>query len=327
MHSLNRRQTLSALAFAAASALCPTAFAQNPALPATIKLVVPLPPGGAVDVVARKIADAMAKHLGTSVIVDNKAGASGMIAARAVASAPADGSVLLYAHSGMLTAQAMGAKVDMQKDLKPVAKLSFGPHFLVVRSDSPYKTQADLVNALKANPGKLNVGSGGNGSPTHLMYEMLEDAIPGVKATHIPFKGAIEANNALIGGEIDFQFALPGVSLEFIKAGKLRVLSFTGATRFHLMPNLPTTAEAGAPGYRAEPWGGLMLPGGASDALTAVFAEAVSVALTAPDVTQFIERTGSIKAAKSTPAEFADEIGKELTQQRAIVKKLGMVNN
>lgn len=327
MHSLTRRQTLSVLAFAAANALCPAALAQSPALPATIKLVVPLPPGGAVDVVARKLADAMAKHLGTSVIVENKVGASGMIAARTVAGAPVDGSVLLYGHSGMLTAQAMGAKVDMQKDLKPVAKLSFGPHFLVVRSDSPYKSQADLVNAIKANPGKLNVGSGGNGSPTHLMVEMLEDAIPGIKATHIPFKGAVEATNALIGGEIDFQFALPGTSIEFIKAGKLRALSFTGATRFHLMPNLPTTAEAGAPGFRAEPWGGLFLPGGASDALGAVFAEAASIAVNVPDVAQFIERTGSIRATKSTPAEFADEIGKELAQQRAIVKRLGMVNN
>ncbi len=328
MQSINRRHTLRALGAAAATlSLSPWALAQQAGIPATVKLVVPFPAGGAVDVVARKMAEAMAKHMGNTFIVENKPGASGAIAARAVAMAQADGSTLLYAHSGLVTAQAMGAKMDLLKDFRPVAKFTAGPHLLVVRSDSAYKTQQDLVDAIKANPGKLNFGSGGPGSPTHLMYEMLEEAVPGIKATHIPFKGAIEAVTALVGGEIDFQFALPGAAMEFIKSGKLRPLSFTGVKRFALMPALPTTAEAGAPGFKAEPWGSIMLPAKASDALVNAFAEATYVAVNSAEVTQLIERVGSIKAPRQTPAEFADDIGKELVQQQAIVKRLGMVNN
>ena len=324
MQSLHRRHVLGAIAALALSSL---AHAQPAAVPATVKLIVPFPAGGAVDVVARKMAEAMAKHMGNTFIVENKPGASGAIATRAVAMAAADGSNLLYAHSGMVTAQAMGAKIDLLKEFRPVARFTAGPHFLVVRADSPYKTQRDLIDAMKANPGKLNFGSGGPGSPTHLMYEMLEEAVPGIKATHIPFKGAIEAVTALVGGELDFQFALPGASIEFIKSGKLRPLSFTGVKRFAGMPDLPPTAEAGAPGFKAEPWGGLMLPAKASDALVNAFSEATFAAVNSAEVTQLVDRMGSIKSPRHSPAEFADDIGKELVQQQAIVKRLGMVNN
>ncbi len=324
MQSLHRRQ---ALGIIATFAISPFANAQPFAVPATVKLVVPFPAGGAVDVVARKMAEAMAKHMGNTFIVENKPGASGAIATRAVAMAAADGGTLLYGHSGLVTAQAMGAKIELLKEFRPVAKFTAGPHFLVVRSDSPYKTQRDLIEAMKTSPGKLNFGSGGAGSPTHLMYEMLEEAVPGIKATHIPFKGAIDAVTALVSGELDFQFALPGASIEFIKSGKLRPLSFTGVKRFAQMPDLHTTAEAGAPGFKAEPWGGFMLPAKTSDALVNAFSDATFVAVNSSEVSQFVERVGSIKAARQTPAEFADEISKELTQQQAIVKRLGMVNN
>ena len=166
MRLIHRRHALGAIA---ALALSPAVRAQQAAVPATVKMVVPFPAGGAVDVVARKMAEAMAKHMGTTFIVENRPGASGAIGARAVASAAPDGSMLLYAHSGMVTAQAMGAKIDLPKEFRPVARFTAGPHLLVVRADSPYKTQRDLVDAMKASPGKLNFGSGGPGSPTHLM--------------------------------------------------------------------------------------------------------------------------------------------------------------
>lgn len=324
MQNFTRRQCI---ATAATLLFSPVAvLAQNTDLASTIKIVVPFPAGGAVDVMARKIGEQMAKGLNRTVIVDNKPGAAGLIAIRAVAPTAGDGSTLLYAHSGLVTGQAMGAKFDLLKEFKPVAKLTFGPHLLVVRTDSPYKTQADLVNAMKANPGKLNFGSGGAGSPTHLMYEMLEETVPGVKATHVPYKGAIDAVMALVGGDIDFQFALPGASVEFIKSGKLRALSTTGAERFPLLPNVPTVAEAGAPGYRAEPWGGFLVPMKTPDSLVNVLADASFAAVNTPEITQLVEQGGSRKAAKQTPAEFGAEIGRELAQQRTIVKKLGMVN-
>jgi tripartite-type tricarboxylate transporter receptor subunit TctC len=324
MQNFTRRQCI---ATAATLLLSPVAaLAQNTDLASTVKIVVPFPAGGAVDVVARKIGEQMAKGLNRTVIVDNKPGAAGLIGIRAVAHTAGDGSTLLYAHSGLVTGQAMGAKFDLLKEFKPVAKLTFGPHLLVVRTDSPYKTQADLVNAMKVNPGKLNFGSGGAGSPTHLMYEMLEESIPGIKATHVPYKGAIDAVMALVSGDIDFQFALPGTSVEFIKSGKLRALSTTGAERLPLLPNLPTVAEAGAPGYRAEPWGGFLVPIKTPDSLVNVLAFASFAAVNTPEITQLVEQGGSRKAAKQTPAEFGAEIGRELTQQRTIVKRLGMVN-
>ncbi len=324
MQNFTRRQCI---ATAATLLLSPVAaLAQSTDLAPTIKIVVPFPAGGAVDVMARKIGEQMAKGLNRTVIVDNKVGAAGLIAIRAVAPTAGDGSTLLYAHSGLVTGQAMGAKYDLLKEFKPVAKLTFGPHLLVVKSDSPYKTQADLVNAMKANPGKLNFGSGGAGSPTHLMYEMLEESVPGIKATHVPFKGAIDAVMALVGGNIDFQFALPGASVEFIKSGKLRALSTTGAERFPLLPNVPTVAEAGAPGYRAEPWGGFVVPIKTPDSLVNMLADASFAAVNTPEITQLVEQGGSRKAPKQTPAEFGAEIGRELAQHRIIVKRLGMVN-
>lgn len=325
MNSRHRRHFLASASATAAEFISPRVFAQSRNVPGTIKLVVPLPAGGAVDVFARKLAEGLAKALNTIVLVDNKPGAAGLIAARAVATAAPDGSAILYVHSGMVTAQAMGAKMDLLKEFRPVAKVSSSPHLLVVRADSAYKSVRDLLAAMKANPGKLNFGSGGSGSPTHLMYEMLEEAVPGVKATHVPFKGAIEAIYALSGGDLDFQFALPAAAGEMIKSGKLRALATTGSARFAAYPDLPTLSEAGAPGYLAEPWGGLMLPAKAPDGLVSIFADATFSALNTPDVTQLIERTGSVKAAKHPPAAFAEEIAKELTLQKTLVKKLGMV--
>ncbi len=330
MQRFNRRHCIVA---AAALLLSPLSWAESSPLPPAIKIVVPFPAGGAVDVTVRRLGEQLAKGLATTVIVENKPGASGVIGIRAAAPAAGNGSVLLYAHSGMVTAQAMGAKIDLLKEFKPVAKLSVAPHLLMVRADSPYKTQRDLIEAMKAKPGKLNFGSGGAASPTHLMYELLEGAVPGIKATHVPFKGAIDGIFALAGGEIDFQFATPAAAAELIKSGKLRALSFTGTSRTPYYPDVPTVAEAGVPGYRAEPgsgilaepWGGLLITTKASDALVARLADAVMAAINTPEMKEVIEKSGSRKADRRTPAEFAQDIQQELTEQRALIKKLGMV--
>jgi tripartite-type tricarboxylate transporter receptor subunit TctC len=327
MHSKQRRHTMIGLAATAAALAGSKVFAQTRALPATIKMIVPLPAGGAVDVFARKLAESMSKSLNTVVVVDNRPGAAGLIGERAVATAPADGSMFLYGHSGLVTAQAMGAKMDLLKDLRPVIKLSSSPHLLVVRGESPYKSLKDLLAAMKSTPGKLNYGSGGPGSPTHLMVEMLEEAVPGIKATHVPFKGAIEAVYALVGGDLDFQFTLPAVATEMIKSGKLRALAISGANRFSGFPDLPTIAEAGVADFRAEPWGGFFLPAKASDALVTAFADAAQAATANAEIAQYMERTGSVKVPKQTPAKFGEEIARELEQQKVLVKKLGMLGS
>ena len=321
MQSINRRHTLRALGAAAATlSLSPWALAQQAGIPATVKLVVPFPAGGAVDVVARKMAEAMAKHMGNTFIVENKPGASGAIAARAVAMAQADGSTLLYAHSGLVTAQAMGAKMDLLKDFRPVAKFTAGPHLLVVRSDSAYKTQQDLVDAIKANPGKLNFGSGGPGSPTHLMYEMLEEAVPGIKATHIPFKGAIEAVTALVGGEIDFQFALPGAAMEFIKSGKLRPLAVFSATRSPALPDVPTMKEAGVEGLNFNSWAALLAPAGTpKDIVTKLHTELSKIVATQ----EIRDRLANLdyEVVNSTPEQLAATINDDVARWQKIVKE------
>ena len=250
MKTFKLRRTLTGITAALVLAsLAPIAMAQTAAGPEVYKIVVPLPAGGGVDVFVRKLGQAMAKNLNKTVIVDNKAGASGQIAVRAVATAPADGSSILYIHSGILTAQEITGRTDVLKDFKAIGKVSSSPHVLVVAANSPYNSVADLIKAMQAAPDKLNFGSGGKGSPTHLMVEQLEEKVPGgLKATHVPFKGSIEGVLAVQTGSIDFVFAPPGAVVEQMKAGKLRALATTGAVRMQQLPNVPTMAESGLGG-------------------------------------------------------------------------------
>ena len=305
--------------------LAPMAMAQSAAGPEVYKIVLPLPAGGGVDVFVRKLGESLAKHLNKSVIVENKPGASGQIAVQAVASGPADGSSMLYLHSGILTVQEITGRTDVLRDFKPIGKVSSSPHLLVVSATSPYATLADLIKAMQAAPDKLNYGSGGKGSPTHLMFEQMDEKLPGgLRATHVPFKGAIEGVFAVMGGSIDFVFAPPGAVMEQMKAGKLRALATTGATRMPLLPNVPTVVESGVAKYQDEPWGGLVVPAATPDAQVNRLVAALRAAVAEPALLEMVNKVGGKMEASASPAAFAAQIREELLANKAHVAKLGL---
>ncbi len=320
------RRTLTGMTAAVVLAcLAPMAMAQTAAGPDVYKIVVPLPAGGGVDVFVRKLGQALAKNLNKPVIVENKAGASGQIAVRAVATGPADGSSILYLHSGILTAQEITGRTDLLRDFKPIGKVSSSPHVLVVAANSPYATVADLIKAMQAAPDKLNFGSGGKGSPTHLMVEQMEEKVPGgLKATHVPFKGSIEGVLAVQTGSIDFVFAPPGAVVEQMKAGKLRGLATTGAVRMPQLPNLPTMAESGLAKYQDEPWGGLVVPAATPDAEVNRLVAALKASVSDPGVLEMINQVGGKMETSASPAAFAAQIRDELVLNKARVAKLGL---
>ena len=326
MNSFKLRRTLTGLAAAAVLAsLAPLAMAQTAAGPEVYKIVLPLPAGGGVDVFVRKLGEALAKHLNKTVIVDNKPGAAGQIAVQAVATGPADGSSILYIHSGILTVQAITGRMDVLRDFKPIGKVSSSPHVLVVSATSPYATLADLIKAMQAAPDKLNYGSGGKGSPTHLMFEQMDEKVPGgLKATHVPFKGAIEGVFAVVSGSIDFVFAPPGAVMEQMKAGKLRALATTGAVRMPQMPNVPTVAEGGIANYQDEPWGGLVVPAATPDAQVGRLVTALKAAVAEPALLDMIGKVGGKMEASASPAAFAAQIRDELAANKTLVVKLGL---
>ena len=326
MISISRRKIVAVgVIAAAASVMSLPAGAQTAATPATTKIVMPLPAGGAIDAFVRKMAESMAKHSGGNVIVDNKAGASGLIAVQNALASPADGSTLLYLHSGILMAQAITGRIDILRDFKPIAKVSSTAHFLVVPASSPYKSVAELIKALKDNPGKLNFGSGGNGSPTHLMFEQMDEKTPGgLKATHIPFRGAVEGVVALMGGNIDFIFAPPASVMEQMRAGKVRALATTGKTRMAQLPNLPTMVESGITNYQEEPWGGFIVPAKTPDEQVARLATVIKAAMADPEVAGYVQRVGGKVELSASPAEFAGQIKDEIAVNKAMVTKLDL---
>ena len=320
-----RRAMTGLTAAAVLASLAPMAMAQSAAGPDVYKIVVPLPAGGGVDVFVRKLGESLAKHLNKSVIVENKPGASGQIAVQAVASGPADGSSILYLHSGILTMQEVTGRTDVLRDFKPIGKVSSSPHLLVVSATSPYATLADLIKAMKSAPDKLNYGSGGKGSPTHLMFEQMDEKFPGgMRATHVPFKGSIEGVFAVMGGSIDFVFAPPGAVMEQMKAGKLRALATTSAVRMAQLPNLPTIAESGIPKYHDEPWGGLVVPTATPDAQVNRLVVALKAAMAEPALLDMVNKVGGKMEASASPAAFAAQIREELAVNKAHVAKLGL---
>lgn len=324
MKTLTRR-TL-AIGFALAiSSFGPAVMAQSAAWPATTKIIVPLPAGGGVDMIVRKFAEVLAPKLGSSVIVDNRPGASGLIAAKAASGGATDGSTIFYLHPGLVTMQAITGRLDILGEFKAVTKLSNGPHVLLVPASSPYKTQADLLAAIKAQPGKLNYGSGGNGSPSHLAFEWMDEKTAGgLKATQIPFKGGIESVTALLGGEIDFTFTLFSVANEHIKNGKLRALSITSANRMPIAPNIPTAAEAGIPGYVFDAWGGLVVPAKTPDAVVAKLFELAKASANSPEFSALIQRSAGVVDVNASPAAFTEQLKAYVADEKKIVDRLGL---
>lgn len=311
-------------ALATFALLAGNALAQTyPAKP--VKLIVPFPPGGNTDIVGRLIAEKLSASLGEQVYVDNRGGAGGTIGAEAAAKSPNDGYTLFFSTTGTL-ASAPSMRTDLRydpvRDFAPIATLANAPVVVIVRDDLPVKTLSDLISLAKAKPGTLKFGSAGTGHFVHIAGEMFKTAA-GVDMLHVPYKGVAQALVDLLGGRIDVMFDAPAQYEPHFKSGKVRALAVAAPRRLARLPDVPTTAEAGLPGYVLASWFGLAAPAGTPAQIVALLNAHVQKALAAPDVVQTMAKLG-LESGGGSAEQYAAMIVEDLAQWRAAVKKAGI---
>ena len=289
-------------------------------LPKTIKIVVPFSPGGSNDVIARAIAGPLAKRLDIPVIVENKAGAAGVIGADHVAKSPRDGSVLLLTSSSFLTAAATQTQLpyDPIAAFAPVAMVGGGPMLLVVSATTPFKTPADLIAAARAKPGALNYGTAGVGSIAHLTTELLDDTAK-IQMTHVPYKGAANAAIDLAGGQIQVMVSNYSTIAPLMKGGKIKALAVTSGTPHAAFPELPPLSMV-APGFAVAIWVGVFAPAGTPPGLVERLNREINAIAASPDLAPVLEPDGTLPEAIS-PATFAGRIKDELGQWKQIASE------
>jgi tripartite-type tricarboxylate transporter receptor subunit TctC len=289
-----------------------------------VRLVIPFPPGGSLDVIGRALAQKLTEAWGQSVVVDNRPGAGGNIGADLVAKSPPDGYTVVM---GALSTHAVNPSLyptmpyDAVKDFAPISLVAITPNVLIVNPALPVHSVKELIAYAKANPNKLSFGSGSNGSAGHLAGELFKvDA--GVDMVHIPFKGGAPAVQALLAGDTQLMFDNLANSVQQVKAGKLRALAVTTAQRSKLAPELPTMAESGLPGFDISTWFGLLAPAGTPPDVIAKWNADVVKILNSPDMRERMTAQGA-EPAPTTPAEFAQFIARELAKYARIVKASG----
>jgi len=288
-----------------------------------IKIVVPFAPGGQPDVVARALAEPLSKSLGQPVIVENRPGAGGNIAADAVAKAPPDGYTLLMGTNGPLAVSPAIYKdlpYDPLKDLAPVTLVGTSPNLIAVNPGAGITTLKGLVDKAKAEPGKLNFSSVGKGSISQLSMELL-NSVAGIRTVHIPYNGGAPAVAALIAGDVQILSLNPTALIPQVAAGKARVVAQTSAKRSAFIPDVPTVAESGYPGYEADVWMAVMVPAKTPpDAIARLNAELVKV-IRAPDLRETLWRRQWVEPVASSPAEALEVIRREGRRWAAIVRE------
>jgi tripartite-type tricarboxylate transporter receptor subunit TctC len=304
----------------------PFTFAQGAANYPTkpVRLVVPFPAGGTTDILARAVAQTLSEAWGQQVIVDNRPGAGGNIGSDLVAKSKPDGYTLLM---GTVGTHAINPSLyknmpyDHVKDFAPVILVAGVPNVLVVNPSLPVHSVPELIAYAKANPGKLNFASSGNGTSIHLSGELFK-AMTGVEMTHVPYKGSAPALTDLIGGQVQLMFDNLPSSLPFIKAGKLRALAVTSGARAAALPDLPTLAESGLPGFEASSWFGVLAPAGTPRDIVAKLNGAIAGWLASPEAKEKLLAQGAI-AAGGAPDDFARHIGAETSKWAKVVKASG----
>lgn len=292
--------------------------AEYPKAGSTIRYVVPFPPGGLTDVMARLVGQQLGERWKVNVVIDNKPGSGGQIGADAVAKAPADGQTLLaitLTHAANFTLFPK-APYNFQKDLKPVALMAGSPMLVVVPTASKIQNFKDLVAAAKA--GKLNAGSSGNGTPPHLTLALFND-IAKTDIQHVPYKGGAPSITDLIGGQLDVIFSNFPESIAHVKAGKLRALAIASSARHPAVPDVPTTAEAGMPALQVENWTAMMVPAGTPDAAVAKLGSEIVKILAAPEIEERA-RTQGFRVDARGPDKFAPFLDEEIARWAKVIK-------
>jgi tripartite-type tricarboxylate transporter receptor subunit TctC len=323
----DRRRRLLRRAPAAAAALLLSGAApvRAQAWPArSVRIVVSFPAGGSPDATTRRFADRLAAQFGQPFVVENRPGAAGLIGAKAVTAAPPDGYTLAYVSSAHVTQQAITGRIDMEKEFAPIAMVGVSPFVAVVNAASPWRTLREVLDAALARPGRLTYGSAGVGSPAHIAFERIRERVPGLDMVHVPFKGAIESYNALVGGQIDFTVSVLGAGLPHLQAGRLRALAVTTARRLAVIPDVPTVVEAGVAGYRFDAWGGFAAPAGTPEDVVARLHAAIARIAAEPDYQAFAASQGAQVQVSASPRAFAREIADTLVAERETVERLGL---
>jgi len=319
----SRLRVLAAVAAATLACAGAPAFAQAwPAKPIT--MVVPFPPGGPTDLVARLLAQKLGEQLGQNVIVDNKGGANGNIGAMAVARAPADGYTILYNTSSIALSPSLykSLSYDVEKDFAPVALTAVVPLALVVNPGVPANNVKEFVAYAKAHPGKLTYGSAGNGNVTHLGAFQFAQA-NGVDAVHAPYKGSAPADLALAAGDIQFMTDTVNSVMGFVKDKRMKMLAVTTAKRMSLFPEVPTLAESGMPGFEVGAWQGVMVPAATPRLVIERLNAEIVKALQNPELRAKLAAQGA-EPLGSTPAEYGAYVKKELARWGQVVKASGV---
>jgi tripartite-type tricarboxylate transporter receptor subunit TctC len=289
-----------------------------------IRFVVAAPAGSSLDALARTISDRLKDRVGQPVIVENKPAAGGTVATTEVAKAAADGHTMLLGFNGPLAFGPLLSKLpyDVARDLAPVIITSSQPNVLAVNAQLPAKNVQELVAWAKANPGKLSYASVGNGSSSHLNMELLK-SVAGFDAVHVPFNGSPPAVLATLQGETQAMFAVMQPLQAQIQAGKLRALAVTTAKRFALLPDLPTIAESGYPGFEALAWNGVMVPAATPKPVIARLNAEMNAILKQPDVVAKMHASG-FDLIGGTPEDFGNLVKRETETWAPIIRKLGL---
>ena len=316
---MNHRNRFVALAATlAATAVLAQGYPNKP-----VKVIVPYPPGGPTDIVARSVAQKLSEQTGQQFVVDNRAGAGGNIGAEAVKNSPADGYTLLVATTAHAINKTLFPKLnyDLTKDFVPVTQLTAGPLVIVANPKFAPSNVKELIAAAKAKPGEVNFASSGPGQSTHLSAELFS-SMAGVKMTHVPYKGSAPALTDTMGGQTAIFFDTMLSAMPHVRGGKLKALAVTSAQRSPAAPDIPTVAESGLPGYEAIAWNGLLAPAGTPKEVVAKLNAEMKKALELPEIRERFAAQG-FAAAYSTPEDYTRFINAEVDKWAKVVKVSG----
>lgn len=295
------------------------AFAAYPDKP--IKMLVGYAPGSSTDIVGRMVANELSIALKQSVIVENRGGAAGSLAADAVAKSAPDGYTVLFAQNGLAINVAANPRLPFngQKDLLPVVGVAATPHILIVGNGSKAKNVAELLTMLRADPGKLSFGSSGIGNSDHMAGELFL-ATTATQAIHIPYKGGSPAATDLVGGQIDFYFAGMPVGLPLYKGDKVRALAVTGKNRFSGAPEVVTMQEAGVKGYEMALWQGMFVPAGTPPAIMSTLSSTILKILDTPEMKERFVKAG-VQIAPMNTQQFTDLYNSDIARWKVVIEK------
>jgi len=289
-----------------------------------VRMIIPYPSGGSTDIMGRTLAQKLSQNMGQQVIVDNRAGASGIIGTEMAIQSLPDGYTILMVTIPLVINPSLYPKIafDVARDLAPVSLVASAPFVLVVHPSLPVNSVKELIALAKKQPNKLDFPSGGNGTKSHVSVELFK-YLTGTAMVHVPYKGGGPALIALLGGEVDLGVIGIEVVAPHMPTGKLRALAITGKTRSAMLPTLPTVAEAGVPDYEFSSWNGVLAPAKTPALIVSTLNQHIAKAMRSPELAERFTKEGT-EVIASTPAQFAAHIKSELQRWGKVVKEMGL---